>query len=236
MTPHPLDNPAWHALTGPHALLAVGQGAARHYPRDVAPYSAVAEPTAAAYADLATDLPQGRRARLFRPGYESAPSGWVTESARPIVQMLAHGADLPAPLPGEALLLPLGPGDAADMRALVDVARPGPFSARTPLLGRYCGVRDPVTGQLVAMGGERFSLSGYVELSAIAVHPDARGRALGAAVTAALARRALARGEAPFLHVYADNPAAGLYARLGFRPRAELWVLLWRQLAASEAG
>ena len=40
-----LDNPVWHALTGPHAHLALGRGKARHYPRDIAPFSAVAEAT-----------------------------------------------------------------------------------------------------------------------------------------------------------------------------------------------
>jgi hypothetical protein len=39
---HPLDNPVWHALTGPHAGVALGHGAARHYPRDMAPFSALA--------------------------------------------------------------------------------------------------------------------------------------------------------------------------------------------------
>ena len=67
MKENPLDNPAWHALVGPHAHLALGRGAARHYPRDVAPYSAIAAPTEAAYADLAGELPPGLEARLFRP-------------------------------------------------------------------------------------------------------------------------------------------------------------------------
>ena len=35
-----LDNPVWHALIGPHQVHAIGCGAARHYPRDVAPFSA----------------------------------------------------------------------------------------------------------------------------------------------------------------------------------------------------
>lgn len=58
--PHALDNPVWYALTGPQADLAVGHGLARHYPRDITPFSAIAEATAAAYADLAVDLPPGR--------------------------------------------------------------------------------------------------------------------------------------------------------------------------------
>jgi len=36
----PLDNPVWSALTGPHTAFAIGRGAARHYPRQVAPFFA----------------------------------------------------------------------------------------------------------------------------------------------------------------------------------------------------
>jgi ribosomal protein S18 acetylase RimI-like enzyme len=232
MTESQLDNPAWYALTQAHASLALGHGAARHYPRDVAPYSAIAEATEAAYTDLAADLAPGLDARLFRPREERAPPGWETVSARPIIQMVANRSDLPAPLPGESDIRPLGRDDAAGMLALADIARPGPFAARTPLLGRYIGVRDATTGRLLAMAGERFRLRGHVELSGIAVHPDARERGYGAALTAALARAAFARGEVPFLHVYPDNRAATLYARLGFRERGQPWVLLWRRLTA----
>ncbi|HEY2610381.1 MAG TPA: GNAT family N-acetyltransferase, partial [Reyranella sp.] len=57
-----LDNPVWHALSGPHRGHAIGNGRARHYPRDMAPFSAIAEPTEAAYADLAADLPANTEA------------------------------------------------------------------------------------------------------------------------------------------------------------------------------
>jgi ribosomal protein S18 acetylase RimI-like enzyme len=227
---HPLDNPVWHALTGPHAELAQGAGAARHYPRDMAPFSAIETAAPEAYADLARDLPAGLEARLFRPAEEAPPPGWAVISARPIRQMVAEATGLAAPHPQEAALRPLGPGDAADMLALAEVAKPGPFGLRTPHLGRYLGLRGP-DGRLLAMAGERFRLPGHVELSAICVHPAARGRGLGAALTLRLAREVLARGELPFLHVFSDNPAAGLYARLGFRDRATLWVL-WHRPAA----
>ena len=120
--------------------------------------------------------------------------------------------------------------DAAEVLELVKIAQPGPFAPRTLLLGRYIGIRDAATGRLVAMAGERFRMRGHVELSAIAVHPKARRRGYGAALTLALARAAFARDELPFLNVYADNPAASLYTRLGFRERRQLWVLLWRPL------
>src|SRR5436305_990037 len=38
----PLDNVVWTALTTVHASIALGDGLARHYPRDMAPFSAVA--------------------------------------------------------------------------------------------------------------------------------------------------------------------------------------------------
>jgi ribosomal protein S18 acetylase RimI-like enzyme len=224
---HTLDNPVWYALTGPQADLAVGDGLARHYPREIAPFSAVAEPTVAAYDDLGVDLSHGLEARLFRPQEESAPQGWETISARPIVQMVAEEVEA-FPATSETEFVVLGPDDAADMLALAGAAKPGPFGPRTSSLGVYLGVRR--AGQLIAMGGERFRLPGFVELSGICVHPSARGTGLGAVITANLMRMVLERGETPFLHVFPDNPAVALYARLGFLERAQLFVLWHRRL------
>jgi ribosomal protein S18 acetylase RimI-like enzyme len=227
MPRHLLDNPVWYALTGPHAALAVGCGAARHYPRDVAPFSAVEFPTPAAYADLAADLPPGIEARLFRPTDEPVPPGWQSLSARPLIQVVLDDVSL-LDAPSAPAFTALGAADVAAMMELVELAEPGPFGPRTYLLGGYAGLWRG--GNLVAMGGERLRLPGFVELSAIAVHPAARCAGLGATVATYLARRALAGGETPFLHVFPDNPAIALYLRLGFRERARLWVL-WRRVA-----
>jgi predicted GNAT family acetyltransferase len=116
----------------------------------------------------------------------------------------------------------------AEMLALADIAKPGPFSTRTVLLGDYVGIREPTAGRLLAMADERVRLPGYVELSAICVHPEARGRGLGRILTHRLAEQALRRGEVPFLHVFPDNPATSLYARWGFQERARPWVI-WRR-------
>lgn len=220
----PLDNPVWHALTGPHAKFAIGRGAARHYPRDIAPFSAIAEPTSPAYSDLAADLPPDSEARLFRPTDEAIPPAWEAISARPIVQMVADDST-PEPAATDAIV-PLGETDTDEMLALAEATRPGPFGRRTVLLGRYLGIRRD--GRLVAMAGERFRLPGYVELSAICVHPDFRGLGFGSGLTQYLTHRARVRGETSFLHVFPENPAMMVYARLGFRERARLWVL-WRR-------
>jgi ribosomal protein S18 acetylase RimI-like enzyme len=223
-----LDNPVWHALTGPQAGFALGRGRARHYPRDMAPFSGIAEATLAAYDDLGADLPPQTEARLFRPAKEPAPTGWEEVSARPILQMIYDRKDLPPPNQGDTRIVPLGLADVGDMLALSEATKPGPFAARSGELGVYVGVRHEVSGVLIAMGGERLRLREHVELSAIAVHPMARGVGLGAAITAHLASAAISRGQIPFLHVFPDNPALGLYRRLGFRDRASLWVLWHR--------
>ena len=218
-----LDNPVWHALEGPHRMHALGRGLARHYPRDIAPFSAVAEPSATAYADLAADLPAGAEARLFRPDVESLPDGWEEISRFTMLQMVADSA----PTVAEAPTVVLTPDDTPAMLDLVAATQPGPFGKRTPLLGRYLGVRHD--GRLVAMAGERLLLPDHVELSAICVHPEARGKGHAAALTGTLMQRAFARGLVPFLHVRPENGAAvELYRRLGFVTRREL-VVLWRR-------
>ena len=223
MAINPLDNPVWHALAGPHRAYAGGRGLARHYPRDMVPFSAIAEASDRAYADLAVDLPAGTEARLFRPSEEPLPSGWEQLDAFPMLQMVAVSA--PAEPAHDVVLL--SAADAPAMLELVAVAKPGPFGRRTPEMGRYLGLREG--DRLIAMAGERMRLPGFVELSAICVHPDARGRGHAATLTRALMRSTLELGEVPFLHVRPENVAAvRLYERLGFLTRRTLFVV-WRR-------
>ena len=220
-----LDNPVWHALTGPHRPFAIGSGSARQYPRDMAPFSGLRDGSSKAYADLARDLPAGTEARLFRLMDEPLPEGWEKLDAFPMLQMVARRMPEAAKA-DEAKPAVLSSNDTSAMLGLVDVAKPGPFGPRTCELGRYLGIRQD--GNLVAMAGERLRLPGYVELSGIATHPRARGRGLASILTRSLMRAAFDRGEVPLLHVRIGNPAIALYQRLGFEIRREIWVL-WRR-------
>jgi predicted GNAT family acetyltransferase len=218
-----LDNPVWHALVGPHSTHAIGRGAARHYPRDIAPFSAIAESSEQAYADLASDLPAHTEARLFRPATEPLPEAWQELDRFPMLQMVADKVSTRY----DRTVSMLSVTDVPAMLDLVAATKPGPFGSRTPLLGRYFGVWHG--DRLVAMAGERLRVPGYVELSAICVHPKARGKGYAAALTRHLIRLAFEGGETPFLHVRPDNVAAvALYERLGFAMRREL-VVLWRR-------
>lgn len=219
-----LDNPVWHALVGPQAGVALGHGRARHFPRDMAPFSAIESTNPEAYADLAMDLPPNTEARLFRLSDEPLPPGWEKVDAFPMLQMVPQNALQIAdsyPVPDD-----LTDADAPAMRELARAAQPGPFGPRTHALGKFVGYRDG--GRLVAMAGERLRLSGYTELSAICTHPGSRGRGHAQRLTRFLMNRIIDRGETPFLHVRPENKAAALYTRLGFVERRTIWVL-WRK-------
>lgn len=223
MTINVLDNPVWHALVGPHRHHGIGRGAARHYPRDIAPFSAILEPSDQAYADLAADLPAGTEARLFRPMEEPLPAGWEGLGCFPMLQMVATRT----PEKDDDAVSTLSSADAGAMLDLVALAQPGPFGRRTAMLGRYLGVWKG--DRLMAMAGERLRVPGHVELSAICVHPQARGQGHAARLVRRLMRLAFDNDEVPFLHVRPDNrPAIDLYHHLGFEIRRELMVL-WRR-------
>jgi predicted GNAT family acetyltransferase len=124
----------------------------------------------------------------------------------------------------------LGEADVNDMFALLEVARPGPFERRTIAFGDYRGIRHE--GALIAMAGTRMRFDGWTEISGVATHPSFRGRGLAGYLVRDVAARIRGRGEQPFLHVAAENPAIALYERLGFRIRRETRFTFVRSPAA----
>jgi predicted GNAT family acetyltransferase len=141
--------------------------------------------------------------------------------ARYIDQMVAGGA-LARPVSASSFL-ELGEADVADMAALVELTKPGPFEPHTRDMGAYLGVRDP-GGRLVAMSGQRMNLTHYREISAVCSHPDARGRGLTAPLMAELMARIAAEGKTPFLHVKTENGSAkAVYEKLGFTVRRTIY-------------
>jgi predicted GNAT family acetyltransferase len=66
-------------------------------------------------------------------------------------------------------------------------------------------------------------LGSFTEVSGVCTHPEHRGKGYAGGLMRIVAQRILARGETPFLHVYAHNAGAiALYKALGFRPRAAM--------------
>ncbi|MFE7171687.1 GNAT family N-acetyltransferase [Streptomyces sp. NPDC057616] len=227
MSSHILDNPAWAALTGPHAHFAEQVGRAARYPADVAPFHAVADTAdVTAWADLAALVGPGGTASVR--GVTQPPSGWETVRTGHGVQLTDTG--LHAAFDPEAVRL--GPDDVPEILDLVARTRPGPFLPRTVEMGTYLGIRRQ--GRLVALAGERLRPPGWTEISAVCTDPGHRGQGLATRLVRAVAAVIKERGERPFLHASATNAGAiRLYESLGFTPRSRTVFALVRSLEAA---
>lgn len=218
-----LDNPVWHALVAMPDDLAIRAPHAARFVPEAAPFFGIDQATPQAYADVRRILGRSPEARFFQAVDAPAPVDWRETFKKPITQMMLPAGVLLPPVAPD--VRPLGPTHAPAMLQLAAQAQPGPFGPRTPELGTYVGIFEG--NQLVAMAGERFRIPGYAEISAVATHPDHRGRGLGRALTIALASRIRAAGQTPFLHVFPDNrSASGLYESIGFAARRQL-LIVW---------
>lgn len=124
----------------------------------------------------------------------------------------------PAPQPGEEAVAEIT--DLAAVQAFLDRVNPHhSVRAEHPEVERWLGAADASTGALLALGALTRRARGTAYLASIATAPEARGRGLGGAVTAALTRHAFAGGErlCTLAHYHPNEPARRLYLRLGYR-------------------
>ncbi|MGC5165635.1 GNAT family N-acetyltransferase [Luteimicrobium sp. DT211] len=218
-----LDNPAWHALRGPHRRFAQQHGVALRYDPEVSPFVALPDDApSSAFDDLAALVGPGVELGLTGP-VTNVPDGWEIGWAGDGVQMVAVGVDAqPDP---EAVVL--GAADVPEMLDLVARTEPGPFRPRTVELGTYLGIRRE--GRLVAMAGERMQPPGWTEVSAVCTDPDHRGQGLAARLVRAVVHGVRERGDEAILHASATNTGAiRLYERLGFEVRTPVRFVIAR--------
>ena len=219
--PHPLDRPAWAALSTLWAEFALREKGARRLHPDYGPFAASEDAD-----DITSLLPL---ATAHGPVWivEEAlplriPEGLRLEKHVEVLQMVATNLRAPRAL---ADLEELQDDDGSEMRALAQMTEPGPFAEKTHLLGRFVGVRR--NGKIAAMAGERMRFPGFVEISGVCTHPDYRGEGLAAATSFEVARAIIAAGATAFLHCYPDNaPAIAAYERIGFTTRRRLTAMI----------
>ena len=242
---HVLDNPVWHALTGPQGILGRTAGLAGRFDVDVGPFGGLASgsDTDGAWEDLGRLI--GPRGTASLTGdLPAPPPGWITISEFDGVQMVRDGRGVDirgdsthpgfekSTTPGSAegvapVMLPLAGDDVPEMLSLAAAAQPGPFEKRTVEFGGYRGIR--IRGHLVAMAGVRLRPPGFAEVSAVATHPEFRRLGLARQLVTAVADSIVQGGDTPFLHASAGNPAViHLYESLGFTIRRPMRFVVFR--------
>lgn len=91
MSSSPLDNPAWTALTGPHAHFAEQKGQVLRYPVDVSPFLGVPDaPDEHLWRDIA-DLAGPGATAVIVGGAGALPEGWTRLNDIPGVQLDGSG-------------------------------------------------------------------------------------------------------------------------------------------------
>ena len=208
-----------------HANFALGGDLARRYPATIAPMAGVREISNASLNALAALMRPGDVVGLFGPEPVSEAGDLLVVSHKHIDQMICDRQDNS---PQTGPVTELTPADVPDMLHLVELTKPGPFSAGAIMLGSYLGIR--CAGKLIAMAGERMRFDGFTEISAVCTHPGYRGCGYASSLVRALVRQIITRGETPFLHLYSDNTiAAALYTKLGFALQRRLIVTVLRR-------
>jgi GNAT superfamily N-acetyltransferase len=224
-----LDNPILNALLTEHKSLALGDGAARRYPAPIGPLAGAPDQSQTSY-DMLWSLagPRGLLG-LFLHDPPALPKGWSLFRGGILTQMICREPRLDGvhTIAADLTLRRLGSTDVPAMVELATLTEPGPFRERTHELGVFYGIFEG--DRLLAMAGQRMRVPGFVEVSAVCTHPDARGRGFGGILMQEVMREIADRRGTPFLHAFADNPAVRLYERLGFTQRRSFHLAVIRR-------
>ncbi len=218
-----LDEPMWNALTTAQSHCALGDGLARAYLPSIGPLCGLAEQSSAAYDDLLQLAGSNGVQVLFLHEAPVPREGWTLIRGGLIDQMVFDGSaqtfasDFANSAQPAGMRL-LTSDDVPAMIELATLTEPGPFRDRTHELGTFYGIFEG--DRLLAMAGQRMRVPGYVEVSAVCTHPDARGRGFARILMAEVMKVIVAAGDTPFLHTFADNHSAiRVYHALGYKKR-----------------
>lgn len=214
-----LDRPVWTALNSDQSHLGIHDSAASAFYADVAPF-ATAGPIgfedSEALIRLAAYHPKGIAMLQAEP--ISTPDGLIETGRCDCVQMLATSILAASE---RRHMFTLKPRDIPEIIDLVERNGLGPFNRNTIVMGTHLGIR--VSGNLVAVAGERIKFPGFRELGFVCVHPEHRGRGYARYLISLLATQIISLGDTAFLHVEVENAAAiGLFEKLGFKVRREM--------------
>jgi ribosomal protein S18 acetylase RimI-like enzyme len=225
-----LDNPILNALLTDHSSLALSDGLARRYPAAIGPLAGAPDQSQKSYDSLRQLAGPGGLIGLFLHDPPALPASWSLFRGGTLTQMICRKPkfDATAALQEGVTLRRLGNADVPAMMELAKLTEPGPFRERTFELGNFYGIF--AAERLLAMAGQRMRVPGFVEVSAVCTHPDARGRGYAGVAMREVMRDIIDEGRTAFLHAFDDNPAVRLYQKLGFTHRRSFHLAIIQDL------
>lgn len=202
-------------------------GRAAKYRKDVGLFGALETPDAGGWEAARAITRAGGIFGVFQANVVAPGQGWEVLFHEKTNQFVADDMRK-----HEAVteIVPLTKDHIDAMVALTALAQPGPFKRGTIEMGDYYGIFDGE--DLVAMAGQRFHPTGYIEVSAVCTHPSAQNRGYGGALTHRLVDEIRSTGREAMLHTRHNNDnARRLYEAMGFVFRRQIDVLVARRSA-----
>ncbi|MBL0183603.1 MAG: GNAT family N-acetyltransferase [Chitinophagaceae bacterium] len=223
-----LDNPAWHALTERHACFALGTAELKRYDPNIVLFAGF---------NLDTENITQQFDEVFEPNdsfflFDDLPALPANYKIETVVQCLQMVCEKPVPVSITENILSLDKKNWEEMYALVSEVFPGYYLPGTPVMGDYFGIfKDD---KLVAMAGERLSMDGLTEISAVVTHPAYGGRKYAQQLVTYLDDKNLQSGNIPFLHTGSNNERAiKIYELLGYKKRRIIPVTKIKRVLSS---
>jgi len=224
---HLLDNPIYHALTSGHQSISKGTVEVKYYVESMAAFAGLKENSTENLKMLYQISPADSVFVIFSKNQFQIPKQWQLLMHIEMYQLVYDSKEIP--IIDQQNCIDLSEKHVPEMKALIDLTKPGPFLDRTIEFGNYTGIFND--DQLVAMAGHRFNPAPYREISAVCTHPDHLGQGYAFSILQEQIRRILLRNEIPFLHVKSENAAAvKLYQKLGFVIRTEMTAYVIKKL------
>lgn len=221
-----LDNPVWEALSSKQSHFNTGNEILKYFPADIAPFIAIQRWDEKWLKILSDQIPSQRSFSILTAQKPVLPPSLEISFTTPLYQMYCP---LLKPVADPGIIIHrLTDDDIPKMLELTAITKPGPFYKRTIDFGNYIGIFD--NGKLVAMAGDRLSINGYTEISAICTHPDHLGKRYASYLITHACERIIQDGNTPFLHVRTDNlRAIEGYKKMGFTIRADIYFAIFRK-------
>lgn len=221
-----LDNPVWEALSSKQSHFNTGNEILKYFPADIAPFIAIQRWDEKWLKILSDQIPSQRSFSILTAQKPVLPPSLEISFTTPLYQMYCP---LLKPVADPGIIIHrLIDDDIPKMLELTAITKPGPFYKRTIDFGNYIGIFD--NGKLVAMAGDRLSINGYTEISAICTHPDHLGKRYASYLITHACERIIQDGNTPFLHVRTDNlRAIEGYKKMGFTIRADIYFAIFRK-------